>query len=124
MTNYNFVKFEGRNQKLEDRITVTRSSSIGFPTKFYNDNGISEYKFALLFWDAENSAIGISFTNDVEDSNRFSINHSDKYGGAIIARSFFKSNNVDLEKVSGKYKWEKVALDGVGTLFVIKLTEE
>ena len=39
---YNFKMFEGRNTRLEDRITITRSNSIGFPGKFYNDNSIKK----------------------------------------------------------------------------------
>jgi len=39
---YNFKKFEGRNARLESRITITKSNSIGFPTKFYVDNKIKD----------------------------------------------------------------------------------
>lgn len=121
---YNFQKFEGRNVRLEDRITVTRSHAIGFPTKFYTDNGIKNFKYVLLFWDAGNKAIGIHFTNGEEEKSRFTIMHSKiGYGGSIIARSFFRSYDIDPKKYRGRYQWEKKSLEGVGEVYVIKLRE-
>ena len=45
---YNFQKFEGRNVRLENRITITKSNSIGFPSKFYDDNKISTLTHASV----------------------------------------------------------------------------
>jgi len=118
---YNFIKFESRNIKTEDRITITRSQSIGLPTKFYADNLIKDFNYAVLFYDSENNAIGIQFTNDENEKNRFSIMKSDKYGGSIVARSFFKINNIDTQKYHARYNWKKIDQGGVGQLFVIEL---
>jgi len=120
---YNFKKFEGRNQKTEDRITVTRkSNSIGFPTRFYEDNKIKEYKYVVLFWDKENKAIGLRFTNDDTEKDKFSILKSKQgYGASLVVRSFFKVNSIDLEEFYGKYDWKKIKLDDGTELFVIEL---
>ena len=118
---YNFVKFESRNTKTEDRITVTKSQSIGLPTKFYNDNMINQYKFAVLFYDKEENAIGIQFTNDDNEKNSFSIIKSDKYGGSIVARSYFKANNIDTVKYHNRFNWKTFEQEGAGKLFVIEL---
>ena len=85
---YQFKKFEGRNVRLEDRITITKSNSMGFPQKFYQDNNIKDYKYVVFFWDEQNQAIGIHFTNNEEEKNKFSIIHSKTgYGGSVATRS-------------------------------------
>ena len=121
---YQFQKFEGRNVRLEDRMTVTKSYSMGFPTKFYKDKGIKDFKYVVLFWDANNRAIGLFFTNNESERNKFAVIHSKAgYGGSVIARSFFRSYGIDPKLYHGRYEWEKHSLEGVGELFVIKLKE-
>jgi len=119
--NYNFVKFESRNAKTEDRITVTKSQSIGLPTKFFNDNNIKDFKFAVLFYDKSANAIGIEFTNDENEKNGFSIVKSDNYGGNIVSRSFFKAHNIDTQKYHNRYNWKTYEQENAGKLFVIEL---
>lgn len=124
METYQFKKFEGRNQRLEDRITITQSNSIGFPQKFYQDNRIKDFKYVLLFWDEKKKAIGINFTNDEKEKNKFTIIHSKKgYGGTVSMRSFFRSYGIDPKIYHGRYIWEKYNLEGVGDIFAIKLKE-
>jgi hypothetical protein len=121
---YNFTKFESRNLRQEDRITVTKSHSIGFPTKFYHDNKINEFKYVALYWDNEQKALGLKFTND-STGNEFSIIHSKSgYGGSIVARSFFKFNNLDPSRFRGRYLPKKVDVPELGQLFVIELVEK
>ncbi len=121
---YNFKKFEKKNIRQESRITITKSNQIGFPTKFYQDNRIKEFRYVVLFWDQQNKAIGIYFSNDEKEQNKFSIMHSKKYGGSIIARSFFKTHNINPEIYHGRYDWEKHNLEGVGEIFVINLKKK
>ncbi|HRY59778.1 MAG TPA: hypothetical protein P5096_00095 [Patescibacteria group bacterium] len=122
---YNFKKFEGRNLRLEDRITITKSNSIGFPQKFYIDNGIKDIKFVVLFWDEGSKAIGIQFTNSETEKNKFSILHSKQgYGGSVVARSFFRSNNIDPKEFHGRYKWEKYDMPEVGEVYVVNLKKK
>jgi hypothetical protein len=118
---YNFKKFDKRNVRLESRITITKSNSFGFPTKFSDDNNIKDYKYVVLFYDMDSKAIGIHFTNDTNDQNKFSIIKSEKYGASVVARSFFKSNSIDTKEHSGRYHWKKVSIEDVGELYVIEL---
>ena len=118
---FNFKKFEGVHQKIENRITVTRSHSIGLPTKFSVDNAIKSFKYVTLYWDEGNKAIGIHFTNDEAEKDKLSIMHNDKYGGGIGARNFFRANNIDPKIYYGRYNWEIHEMNGVGKLYVIKL---
>jgi hypothetical protein len=119
---YNFKKFEKKNVRMENRITLTKSNSIGFPQKFYEGNGIKNFKYAVLYWDEKNKAIGIHFTNKEKDEG-FKIIHGQKYGGQIVVRSFLKENNINPDIYRGRYDWEKYNLEGVGEVFVIKLKE-
>lgn len=121
---YNFKKFEKTNQKTESRITVTASNSFGLPTKFFTDNQIASFKYVVLFYDEQQKAVGLHFTNDDEEKHKFTILKSKRgFGGSIIAMSFFKTNNLDADKYHGRYEWEKYPQEGVGELFVIKLKE-
>jgi len=119
--NYNFKKFDKRNVRLESRITITRSNSFGFPTKYSEDNNVKQFKYVILFYDKDSKAIGIHFTNNEEDQNKFSLIKSDKYGASVVARSFFKTNSIDTEKHHGRYSWKIVEVENIGKLFVIEL---
>lgn len=120
----NLKKFEGRNIRLENRITVTKSNSIGFPQKFSKDNNIDDFKYVILFWDEDSKIIGIKFSNDEAEKNKFSIIKSKAgYGGSAVIRSFFKAYNIDLEKYHGRYEYEKQNVDGIGEVYTIKLRE-
>jgi hypothetical protein len=98
---YNFQKFEGRNIRLENRITITKSNSIGFPSKFYNDNKIKDFKYVVLYWDGGNKAVGIKFTNDENEK--------------------IKLYEIDPKVYHGRYDWEKQNIEGVGEVYAIKI---
>jgi len=117
-----FVKFEETNKRQEDRITVTGHSSFGFPTKFYNDNKIGEYKYVTLFFNEENNEVGFYFHSDEAEKHKFSILKSKQsYGGSIVASSFFKSKNLDSKTYRGRYEWRKENISEITEIFVIKL---
>jgi hypothetical protein len=120
---FNFKKFEHVKQRQEKRITVTKSNSIGFPTQFYVDNKIKDYKYVELFWDADKNAIGVYFTNDESEENKFRIIHSEKYGGHILARSFFRGENIDPKVYRGRYNYEITDIPGKGKAYAITLKE-
>lgn len=118
-----FIKFENRNERVEERITVTKSNTIGFPSKFFTDNSVKDFKYVVLFWDPESKEIGILFSNDeAEKNNAFKISKSKiGYGGFIIARSFFRHNKIDTTTYYNRYEWKKVPYENNTELFVIKL---
>jgi hypothetical protein len=116
-----FKKFENTHARFEERITLTKSYSLGFPTRFYEDNGIKKFKSVVLFYDEEKKEIGIQFSNDEEEKNAFSIVHSEKYGGTVPIRSFIRFHKIDPEIYYGRYDWEKRAEEGIGELYIIKL---
>ncbi len=126
---YNFQKFEATNSRHENRITVTRSNHVGFPTAFYKDNNVANYKYAVLFYDSDRNSIAIHFTNDEMETGKFSImRNSRDYGGGVVATSFFKSHRIDTKKYAQRYDYQKISfadagLPGEGDLFVIDLKE-
>ena len=110
---------------MESRISITKSYSLGFPTKFYRDNSIRIYKYLVLYYDDVEKAIGIHFSNDETEENKYAVIHSKNgYGGSAVVRSFFNTYNIDPKKYHGKYKWEKQQLEGAGGLFIIDLKEK
>jgi hypothetical protein len=121
---YNFKKFEKIHARFEERITITKSNSIGLPTFFCKKNNVANFKYAVLFWDKEKKAIGIQLTNDEEEKSKFRIMHHKKYGASIIARSFFKTYDINTEEYRGRYNWEKPDIEGVGRIFVIELKKQ
>jgi len=115
-------KFEGRNARQENRITITKSNSFGFPQKFYKDNTINRFQYVVLYFDNENKVVGIHFINDEAEKNKFKIIHSKKgYGASVVARSFFKAYNIDIKTCFGRYAWRKHNLEGAGEIFVFQL---
>jgi len=118
---YNFTKFEDTHARFESRITITGSYSIGFPTKFYKDNNIENYKYIVLYWDPENRAIGIQLTNDDNGAGKLKIGKTRDYGAMISAKSFFVKYGIDPKVSKGRYDWEKFDQPGAGEIFVIKL---
>lgn len=122
---YQFEKFQNRNVRLENRVTITKSNSFGLPSFFYQKNKIGRYKYVTLFYDKTQKAIGLHFTNDEDEKNRFTIIHSKKgHGGSIVSRSFFKTYNIDLKKYYGRYNWKKYNSETTGGLFVIDLKDK
>jgi hypothetical protein len=123
---FSFSQFEGTHTRYENRITVTKSNTIGFPTKFYREQGVEKHKYVVLYYDENQKAIGIRFTNDETLKGRFSVGRSVRYGGSIVARSFFRAKNIDTNIYRGRYEWKTIplsdlGLDGQGALYVIEL---
>lgn len=121
---YNLKKFTATNQRNENRITVTASNSFGFPLKFVKDNNVENYKYVVIYYDEQEKVVGFFFTNNEEEQHKFTIIKSKRgYGGAIVATSFFKTNNIESKEYKGRYKWEIQNMDGIGKIFIIKLTK-
>lgn len=127
---FNFVQHVAVGKRFEDRITVTRSRSIGLPTQFFEDNKIKDFKYATLFYDKTRMAIGIQFTNDEDMPGKITITRNNQgYGGHLLATSFFKANRINVKKFAGRYDYEKktlreLGIEKDGEMFIIELTEK
>ncbi len=128
MSDYNFIKHTDVGKRFEERITITRSNHIGFPTQFYKDNDVANFKYTVLFYDKTSNAIGVKFTNEQEAGAITIAGHNKGYGGYISATSFFRANRINTKKFAGRYEYKKVTLSDVGfeeagVIFVLELQE-
>jgi hypothetical protein len=127
---FNFIPHTATGKRFEDRITVTRSRSIGLPKQFFDDNKIDSYKYATLYYDKEKQAIGIVFVNDESTPGKIAITRNNQgYGGHVLATSFFKANRINTKKYAGRYDYEKKSLrelgiEADGEMYIIKLIEK
>ena len=129
MENFNFIKHTQVGKRFEDRITVTRARTVGFPTAFYKENRVQDYQFAVLYYERERNMIGLKFTNSKEEGAIVINRHNAGYGGYVSATSFFKSNRINTKKFSGRYEYDKkplrqLGIDEDGDLFMITLVEK
>lgn len=118
-------KFTDTNQRHVDKITVTRTNTFGFPSEFHNNNGISAFKYVVLWYDPDRKTVGFQFTNDEAEKHKYTIirDKERKYGGSIIATSFFRTNHLNSKLYQGRYDWVKEQHPVAGDLFVITLEE-
>jgi hypothetical protein len=119
-------KFTQLNQRFDDSITITTSNSFGLSNKFYQDHVQNKFKYAVLYYDPDRLAVGISFTNNEEEKHKFTIVGGKKSsGGQISARSFFNAKNLDAKKYHGKYTWtNEPNPEGGNQLYVIILKKQ
>ena len=116
--------FNNVGTRTEKKITLTKSSSLGFPTAFYKENQVSNSKYAVLYYDEESMEIGVRFTNNEED-HAYKIRHSKQgYGGSVTINNLLRTLNWPADKYHGSYNWKKRVVDGVGDVFVIQLKEK
>lgn len=127
---YHFSKFNSFNSRSsDDSISITRSYSLGLSSSFCENNDVNKFKYAVLYYDKDRKSIGIRFTKSESEPSKFTISRKDTgFGQSIIARSFFKKNQVDVNKYNRKYSVKKVSLrkagiDEPGSLFVVDLQE-
>ncbi len=127
MTTYdlnNFTKFQGVNKREEDRITVTSTRSLGFPTKFYQENDLNSQKYVTLFFDKSNLTIAFRFHSDEAEPHKYTLLKSKQgYGANAMAMSFFKLNDIDARKYRGRYVYTKQNHPEMGDLYFIELKE-
>jgi len=117
-----FLKFQNTHQRLESRITVTSTYSFGFPTKFYRDQKIDQYKYAVLYFEPSQMAVAISFNNSEQEPHKFRIVRTTKgMGGSINATSFFKVYDLNPKDYHGRYEWTQQEMSGVGPVYIIQL---
>ena len=97
----------------------------GFPTEFHSNNKIGQYKYVVLWYDPEKRNVGFQFTSSEEEKHKYTIirDKDRKYGGSIIATSFFKTNHLNSKMYKGHYAWVNEVHPTAGKLFVITLVE-
>ena len=119
-----WIKFTNVNKRREERITITKSGAIGFPSQFYSDNSIKSFRFVVLYFDPDQHMIALQFSNDENEKDKISIIHSKSGdGGYIQARNFFKTNKINPIVYAARYEYEKENNSIIGEVLIIKLKE-
>lgn len=122
-TRLNLVEFVMEKpviQKGSDSINVTLSGTLSFTTLFYAKNSIHDFSTAFLYYDAEQRAIGVRFTNETVPASTFRISSPYGKSGSLNCKNFFRSNGINLKKSAGAYPYETVD-QGQGTIYVIRI---
>lgn len=122
MISYNFIKFNGVYPRGDSKIGFQKSGLIRLSSGFCRVTGIKKFKYTVMYFDSDNRAIALKFTDGREDG-RLKVTH-DGTGATISATSFLKANNLTLKSTWGRYDWEKINLPEIGEAFVIKLDKK
>jgi hypothetical protein len=121
----NLKKFEAFGAKISRKISITASSSFGFPPTFYKENNLDKYTHAVLFYDQNARVVGIHFTSDKPEGAFKLIIHGkdDKISASFVARSFFNTYGLIASGVKGRYEYSKIDQEGIGEIYLIELKE-
>ncbi|MDD5749457.1 MAG: hypothetical protein PHO91_01560 [Patescibacteria group bacterium] len=120
----NLQKFPGKGTKISRKISITKSNSFGIPPTFYKENDLDSYDYANLYYDPGNKIIGLEFSNNSEPGSFKLTRHGtgDKTSASFVARSFFKTYNIDSKKYYGRYSPDDIMQDG-NKIFLIEIKE-
>jgi hypothetical protein len=113
-----------------DFISVTRSNGFGFSRKFMDSHNIPDSPYIVLFYDKANHEIAFHFTDTIPKYG-YSLHSGAKpqHGSFIICRRFFKDNNMDNGRFSGRYPYSVLPVESLcsnsftGDAYVIKLKD-
>jgi len=111
-----FERFTRTGRGYKPKVSIWSRGQIGFNQGAVERFELKNYKYAILFIDAETSRIGIKFTND---ENEEGITKLTKRAGGISfsARAFLDFNDIDYSKTT-RYN---VDYDKEDELYIIQL---
>lgn len=119
-----FIKFEHVGAKLTNKISLTKSESFGFAAGFYKKYNLSDFNFVTLFYDKDERKVGFQFSKEKLGKSSFTLIHSDnRQSASIIARSFFRTFDIDKKKYQGKYEPIEFIDPQHGQMFYIVISE-
>lgn len=122
-----FIKFEDVGAKLTNSISLTKSQSFGFAGGFVKKYNISQFNFVSLFYDNEDghNRVGFQFTKDRVGKSSFKIIFgNNRQTASIVARSFFRSFEINSKKYEGRYEPTEMNDENFGTIYFIDLKEK
>lgn len=120
-----FEAFNADITRFVDKITITKSYQLSFPTAMSRTNKLDQYSGVRLYWNKADKQIGIEFLKDRPDGT-FKLIKSGNFGSYIVAKGFFILNKLDPKKLAYKYEYKrhslkKLGADRPGVMFVIDL---
>ena len=119
MDTYKFTKFNGVYPRGDTKIGFQKSGLIRLSSGFCRVTDVKKFKYVLIYFDNNNKAIALKFTDNREDG-RLKVTH-DGTGATISATSFLKANNLFLRNTFKRYDWKKITLPDIGEVYIIEL---
>ncbi|RYF28918.1 MAG: hypothetical protein EOO17_03460 [Chloroflexi bacterium] len=95
-----FTETGSRNKEF---ISITSNKTFGLSRNFLDANKIGQHHKAVLYYDSEEKKVAFYFSM-FETKNGLTIRVPDpRYGGTIVAKSFFDLNKIDTAIYGGRY---------------------
>lgn len=120
-------RFTGYGSKVSRRISINKSYGFSVPRPFLKENNLLDSDFTELFFDKIAQVIGILFKKGEGDGG-FKLNYygtkEDPKGVSFVAKSFFTTYNIDVNKVAGQYSPQKKTVEGIGDVYLMQLKEK
>ena len=113
---YNFIKYTGKHQWGEDKITITSSKCLYFHQISCNKHQLDQFNYVSLFYDKENKIIGLRFEKE-KSPTAYKLTKTNIKGLLITLKSFL--NFYDLTGIVGQFDYKKEFIKGIGELFII-----
>lgn len=83
-----FERFTQTGRSFKPKISIRSNSQIGLNCACITEFKLTDYKFAVLYYDKENKAIGIRLTNDKNEEGACKLRAREDSGASIAARSY------------------------------------
>jgi hypothetical protein len=122
MTIYNFKRFTGSYPRGDAKITISGSGIIRFSPRFCQLANLTNFTYAVLFYDAGNRAIAIKFTKKMEEGGMKLT--KDAAAMTISAISFMKANALFLRSYFRHYDGNKKVLPNIGEVYIVELDKK
>ncbi|MGI8633800.1 MAG: hypothetical protein ACR2KZ_00205 [Segetibacter sp.] len=129
---YDFSKFQRYNKEVTrvvDKITLTTSKQLGFPQAFTRKHNIHDYEGIILYWEPEEKAIAVQFTNMADEKGFIRTVKNEKYGAYAGISTFLATHSIIPKDYQRRYDYEKILPSLIGApdesqVFVFKLKEK
>lgn len=89
-----FERFTETGRGFEPKVSIWKKGQISFNRGAINRFNISDYVYAILFFDKETNRIGVKFTNDDKEQGAMKMNHREAMV-IVAAKIFFDCYNID-----------------------------
>jgi hypothetical protein len=121
MSEYSFVKYTGNSPRGDTKIAINKSGLIRLSSGFCRLTNVTDFEYAILFYDPVKKAIAFNFTNTQEDG-ALKVT-KDRTGATLSATSFMKVNKLLLRSYFGRHEWKKLHIQNIGEVYIIDLNK-
>lgn len=106
-----FERFTRVGGSHRPRVSITKQGLISFNQGAHRRFQLADYAYAVLFWDKEQSMVGVMLTNDDTEDGAAKFRHRQS-GADIAGKSFLEYHNIDYTHQTTRYDPELSDHDG------------